>query len=168
MLLKKEAITQAARDLLVLSIEEEIENGAEFIPADVPDETHCANSLADGIIENHADDVMFAMGFMIGSISQAWGHDVGLVFYHMGLEDADDQAEPLYRLLMSCFGHGIAIDDDGPSGPMATAFDKAGEKLLNIVKDAGARFDHSPCNFDQHTTFVDPLVSPHLNYKDEE
>jgi hypothetical protein len=110
---------------------------------------------------------------MIGAIGQAWGHEVGLVFYHMNLRDSESQHEPLYRLLMSCFGHGIAIDDDGPSGPMATAFDQAGLILCNIghtpdkMADQGKRFDHSPVLFDQNTSFVDPLVAQHLQYEDD-
>tara|TARA_Y100000034_G_scaffold127470_1_gene180290 strand:- start:86 stop:592 length:507 start_codon:yes stop_codon:yes gene_type:complete len=168
MLLAKDAILAAARDLLIHAIQDEIEDvdANASLPGD-DDNQHTVDSLADGIIENHADDVLLTMGLMIGAIGQAWGSEVGLVFYHMDLRDADDQAEPLYRLIMSCIGHGIAIDDDGPSGPMATAFDNAGRILCNVVGDKGKRFDHSPVNFDQHQHFTNPLITDHLIYPDE-
>ena len=76
------------------------------------------------------------------------------------------QASALYRLIMSCFGHGIAIDDDGPNGPMATAFEKAGSILRRWAKVK--HFDHSPCHFDQHQHFTCVLVDRHLVYAEAE
>ncbi len=94
---------------------------------------------------------MFIMGKMIGEISNAWKVDVGLVFYHMGIIDDVDQAgDTLYRLIMSCFGHGISISLD-------EEFDKA----MDILK---SEHDVSPVSFDQHEMFVSELVEPELVY----
>jgi len=47
----------------------------------------------------------------IGRIEAAWQSSIGLAFYHMGLSDAQ-ATDALYRLVMSCIGHGIGIEDD--------------------------------------------------------
>lgn len=174
-LLNRLAIERTAELLLLDAIENEIENGAT-IKDDGTGDPHSPDSLADGIVENDTADVMLTMGYMIGSISQAWGHDVGLVFYHMGLRvegnpnfrngETDDQSNALYRLIMSCLGHGIALDDDGPSGPRAEGLDNAGKVLLNVVNDTGKRFDASPTNFD--SSIITDLVTQYLDYPETE
>jgi hypothetical protein len=84
----------------------------------------------------------------------------------MGLQDDEElQAELLYRLIMSCWGHGIGIDDDSN---IAEAFDKAGRILCNVVTDQGKRLKRHPTDFDQHCSFTDPLVSEHLIYKEQD
>jgi len=169
MLLDKDTILEAAKLLLTVTILDELEDVDSH--ASLPEGMSFSDDLAGFIIENHTDDVMLVMGYYIGAIGEAWKSgvgptDIGLVFYHMGLQNEDElQAELLYRLIMSCWGHGIGIDDDSN---IAEAFDKAGGILCNAWGDQGKRFDRSPTNFDQHCSFTDPLVSPHLIYGDEE
>jgi len=162
MLLEKEAILDAAKSLLEMAILDEIEDDDSC--AEYPEGMDCPADVIELIVEKHLDDVMLTMGLLIGGIGQAWGHEVGLVFHHMDLKDAEDQGSPLYRLIMNCFGHGIAIDDDGPNGPMAIAFDHAGEVLCNILDDEGKRFKACPTDFDQHQHFTSELVDRHLVY----
>lgn len=165
MLLSREVILTAARSLLEMAIANEIED--DDAKASLPEDYACADDLAEFIVENHEPEVMLTMGYMIGAISQAWGSGIGLVFHHMVLAE-DEQSSALYRLIMSCFGHGIGIDDDGPSGPMATAFDNAGRILCNSAGDQGKRFKPSPTDFDQHQHFTSELVDRHLVYDEPE
>ena len=166
MLLSREVILAAARSLLEMAIGNEIED--DDANASLPEEYDCADDLAEFIIENHEADVLLTMGCMIGAIGQAWGSEIGLVFHHMEGLDDEAQSSALYRLIMSCFGHGIGIDDDGPSGPMASAFDNAGKILCNVAGDQGKRFKPSPTDFDQHQHFTSELVDRHLVYAERE
>lgn len=156
MILQKEAIINAARDLMTMAIDLETEEEGCSLPEDMD---------ADLILENHADDVMLTMGIIIGKIENAWGYSIGLVFHHMGFTDVEDQSRLLYRLIMGCMGHGICLDDDGPSGPVATGFDNAGRILLNIVTDTGKRFEASPVHLDGDDP-IHELISEHLEYED--
>lgn len=49
--------------------------------------------------------------FYLGKISQAWGADVGLVFYHAGIDGADVETA-LRHLLLGCQGHGTSLADE--------------------------------------------------------
>jgi len=62
------------------------------------------------IVEKHAHTILLEIGRGLGAIGAAWGHDVGLVFYHAEL--LDDAADPLYYLLMGCYGHGVCLGDN--------------------------------------------------------
>ena len=56
---------------------------------------------------------------LLGLVEQSWGVDPWLVFYHLGINDKDEQADALYRLLMNVLGHGIALSDDYDLEPVA-------------------------------------------------
>jgi hypothetical protein len=165
MLLEPEIVLEAARELLRHAIVDVVEDEDSTAALCDGDDVY---DLTNRIISDHRDRVLYVMGYLVGRISEAWGCDVALVFHHMGLAnhllDDTQQVDMLYRLLMSCFGHGIAIDDDGPRGLRAKAFDAAGKKLLNLSQDAGNRFDPTPLYFEMHSSFVDELVTEHLRY----
>ena len=96
-------------------------------------------------------ELVATIAWMVGNCSHAWKHDVGLVFYHMGLEDDKEKALALYYLLMGCFGHGIGLSDF--SYEHDDALEKAEEKLGFLGKPTA--FDPSPCFFDQHEQLAD-------------
>jgi hypothetical protein len=50
--------------------------------------------------------------YYLGKIAQAWGHDVGLVFYHAGIVTPEQQECALRYLLLGCMGHGVSLADD--------------------------------------------------------
>lgn len=76
-------------------------------------------------VERLPDDVQLPIIMRyIGRIEQAWGHSIGLVFHHMGLEHPDDIEHALCDLMLGCMGHGVAITDD-----FAEAWDKAAAVL---------------------------------------
>jgi hypothetical protein len=105
----------------------------------------------------------YILGKYIGAIGQAWSVDVGLVLYHMGLGDKPEEAGAmLYRLIMSCWGHGIALDDDTDT---AKAFEKACQ-ILNI-NYAGDKRLASPVRLDD-SEFKSELVMPFLEYPEQE
>lgn len=110
---------------------------------------------AEAILTHDESLVMFVMGTYIGAISKGWGISLGLVFYHMGiLASEDEAAKVLYRLIMSCWGHGIGIDDDH-----SNEFDQACG-ILQIKRDP------SPADFDQHESWTTVLVENYLKYPD--
>jgi len=176
MILQKESITNAARNLMLITVESELEDAdagcslPKWFAAkrfDKPDGEGevTAESLVDAILKHNTADVMLTMGIIIGKIENAWGHSIGLVFHHMGFTDIDDQSSLLYRLIMGCMGHGICLDDDGPSGPVAMGFDNSGKILLNIIEDTGKRFEASPVHLDGDDP-IRELISEHLEYED--
>jgi hypothetical protein len=61
----------------------------------------------------------------LGRVEQAWGHEVGLVFYHMGYRDEGTQARPLFYLFLGLMGHGISLADEYEDD-----LTRAGEVLL--------------------------------------
>lgn len=76
-------------------------------------------------VERLPDDVQLPIIMRyIGRIEQAWGHSIGLVFHHMGLDHPDDIEHALCDLMLGCMGHGVAITDD-----FAEAWDKAAAVL---------------------------------------
>ncbi len=166
MILAKLTIYNTARRLMILSVESELEDADAG--CSLPGNFHTPDSVVDCILDAHIDDVMLTMGIIIGKIEQAWGHSIGLVFHHMGYgEDFDAHTRLLYRLIMGCLGHCIFLDDDGPSGPYATGFDKAGRILCNIVKDTGKRFEAVPVRLDADCP-IRELVSEHLIYRKDD
>lgn len=60
----------------------------------------------------------------VGRVEGAWGRDLGLVLYHMGLTTADQQGHALSLLLLGCLGHGVGLCDEWAEG-----FEAACEKL---------------------------------------
>jgi len=86
-----------------------------------------------------------------GQCSHAWKHDVGLVFYHMGLQDNEEEKiKALYHLLMGCFGHGLGLADF--SYERGDILEKAEGILGRII---AVEFKPAPCHFDQHQELYD-------------
>ena len=169
-ILTKHAIYDAAHDLMIMAVELELddEDANCTLPGDTPE------GLVECIIRDHADDVMLTMGIIIGKIENAWGHSIGLVFHHM--DCGKEHSSLLYRLIMGCIGHGISLDDDGPSGPVATGFDNAGRILCNLAtqitqdvghRDTGKRFEAVPVHLDADCP-IRELVSVHLVYEEND
>lgn len=90
-------------------------------------------------------ELVATIAYLVGNCSRAWRHDVGLVFYHMGLDNEKEKADGVYYLLMGCFGHGISLADY--SYDRHEALEKAEAKLSSI---SPVTFEPSPCYFDQH------------------
>jgi hypothetical protein len=76
--------------------------------------------------------------YIIGRVQQAWGHPVGLVFHHAGIETASDQEHALADLFLGIQGHGVSLADD-----FAEAMEKSAA-VLNRYDKAGQEFDLSP------------------------
>jgi len=74
----------------------------------------------------------------VGRVSEAWGQDVGLVFYHMACQTDDEKEDALHYLLMGCFGHGVGLWDN-----YSTALEHAGKVL-------GREFDDAPIHVDDN------------------
>lgn len=60
----------------------------------------------------------------LGRIEQAWGHEVGLILWHMGLRSVAQQSHALTLLLLGCMGHGVGLGDE-----WAEEFERACESL---------------------------------------
>ena len=103
----------AVRDLAVASVLDELEDRDAH--AALPKIHKDARSLVDGAVMADANtllELVANVGEIIGAVSVAWQQDVWLVFYHMGLRTDEEQADALFCLIMSVFGHGIGLDDD--------------------------------------------------------
>jgi len=92
----------------------------------------------DAAVEKHAHTILLEVGRGLGAIGAAWGHDVGLVFYHAGL--IDDAADPLYYLLMGCYGHGVCLGDNHEG-----ALERAEGVLGSLIP---VTFEPVPCHLD--------------------
>lgn len=163
MLLTLEAVRVAAELLIIAAIMDEVEDRDSALTVPPGREV---KELAYQILYLEEDTVMYTMGRYVGAISNAWGHDVGLVFHHMGLlhpnlasvdEINDRVGRVLYRLIMSCWGHGIGIGDDH-----GDEFEKA-NSILNRL--SGKTMAESPVDFDQHETWTGVFVENHLQQR---
>ena len=128
-LLHREALLDAAHACYASVWADEFEErGGRFRPGcDIADQ-----------VERLPDSVQLQIIWRyLGRIEQAWRHDVGLVFHHMGLKDVETQATALFLLLMGCMGHGIGLRDD---------FDAAFDRACNLLGMTGA--DESPSLFE--------------------
>ena len=157
MMLQTETIMNAARDLLecaILDLADDADGGTTF-----SEELASAGEVVARVLGENAVEVAAVVGRLVGRIEQAWGHEAGLVFYHMGLT-GDQQADALYRVLMSCMGHGIGIEDH-----WSEEFDNAGRILRNIGEDKGARLDGCPMHFDGGSD-LEPLFYEYLVFEE--
>jgi len=103
----------AVRDLAVASVLDELEDHDAH--ASLPKSHKDARSFVDEAVMSDANtllELVANVGEIIGAVAAAWQQDVWLVFYHMGLRTDKQQANALYYLVMSVFGHGIGLDDD--------------------------------------------------------
>jgi len=101
------------RDLAVASVLDELEDRDAH--ASLPEGHKDPRSFVDEAVMADANtllELVANVGEIIGAVSVAWQQDVWLVFYHMGLRTDKQQANALYYLVMSVFGHGIGLDDD--------------------------------------------------------
>ena len=103
----------AVRDLAIASVLDELEDRDSH--ALLPDGYDDAQSFVDETVMDNPDillELVANVGEIVGAVAAAWQQDVWLVFYHMGLRTDKQQANALYYLVMSVFGHGIGLDDD--------------------------------------------------------
>lgn len=126
-LLDKQDVLEAAHSCYALALADEFEElGGRIAPRT---ELHAwAPRLPD-------EKQLPIVYFYLGKISQSWGADVGLVFYHAGIEGADVETA-LRHLLLGCQGHGVSLADE-----FAEAIGKAEAKL-------GKAFKLSPIYFE--------------------
>jgi len=126
-LLDNQAVLEAAHSCYALALADEFEElGGRIAPRT---ELH---AWAPRLPNEKQLPIVY---FYLGQISQAWGADVGLVFYHAGIEGADVE-NALRYLLLGCQGHGVSLADD-----FAEAIGKA-EAVL------GKTFKLSPIYFE--------------------
>ena len=103
----------AVRDLAVASVLDEVDDPDSR--ASLPETYEDPKSFVDEVVMADADtllELVANVGEIIGAVATVWQQDVWLVFYHMGLRTDEAQADALYYLVMSVFGHGIGLDDD--------------------------------------------------------
>jgi hypothetical protein len=170
MLLNINIVKEAAKRLLLSALMDELED--RDTKASLPDEYRYKdgtkgivynnmNTFVGYLMQDEAELIMFVMGKYIGAIGAAWHNDVGLVFSHAGwLEDEEDAGLVLYRLIMSCWGHGVGIGDDHSEG-----FAKAKGVLDKYHPDDP--MEEAPTHFDEHESFLEPIISCHLDYAEE-
>jgi hypothetical protein len=102
MMLNSEAVLEAAHACYALAYANEAEElGRSFSQQDI---TEAVDKLP---AEKQAPIVYY----YLGRIAEAWGHDIGLVFYHAGIGE-DEQERALRHLLLGCMGQGISLADD--------------------------------------------------------
>jgi hypothetical protein len=112
------------------------------------------DKFVDFLMKKEIEGIMYFMGEYMGMIGAGWGNDAGLVFYHAGLlEDEDEAALVLYRVIMACWGHGIGIGDDH-----AEHFNKAKAILDKYAKEP---MEETPGHFD-NSEFHNAVVTQHL------
>lgn len=168
MLLTIDIVKKAARRLLLLATVSEIEDRDtnQRLPDAYEDNPE---GFVNYLLTVEGEKIMFIMGRVVGAVSAGWKNDVGLVFHHAGLlDDEDDAALALHRLLASCFGHGIGLADDHDA-----AFQKA--KAVLDRYNGNHPMQYTPAHFDQHESLTNPIISGYLvekkikdNYEDGE
>jgi hypothetical protein len=145
----------AVRDLAVASVLDELDDRDSH--ASLPETHEDPKSFVDEVVMADADtllELVANVGEIIGAVAAVWQQDVWLVFYHMGLRTDESQADALYYLVMSIFGHGIGLDDDH------------GEMLAHAERQLHGSFLASPeVHRDQYCCFTDP-ISYLLEYTD--
>ncbi len=103
----------AVRDLAVASVLDELEDRDAHVS--LPESHDDFRLFVDEVVMADDDtllELVANVGEIIGAVSVVWQQDVWLVLYHMGLRTDEAQANALYYLVMSVFGHGIGLDDD--------------------------------------------------------
>jgi hypothetical protein len=89
-------------------------------------------SSLDGWAPEQDDSIMLPFAwYLIGRVEQAWGHSVGLVFRHGGIESARDQEHALTDLFLGLTGSGVGLEDD-----FSEHLEKAAEVLLKWNRDS--------------------------------
>ncbi len=143
------------RDLAIASVLDELEDHDAH--ASLPEGHKDTRSFVDEAVMGDANtllELVANVGEIIGAVSVAWQQDVWLVFYHMGLRADKQQANALYYLIMSVFGHGIDLDDDH------------GEMLSHAEQKLNGSFPACTGVYrDQCCCFTDP-ISRLLEYAD--
>ena len=141
------ALKLAVRDLAIASVFDELEDCDAH--ASLPESQEDARSFVDEVVMADANvvlELVANLGEIIGAVSVAWQQDVWLVFYHMGLRTDEEQANALYYLVMSVFGHGISLDDDHS------------EMLARAEQKLGGSFPASTGVYrDQYCCITDPI-----------
>lgn len=137
----------AVRDLAVASVLDELEDRDAH--AALPKIHKDARSFVDEVVMANTEtqlELVANVGEIIGAVSVAWQQDVWLVFYHMGLRTDKQQANALYNLVMSVFGHGIGLDDDH------------GEMLARAERTLGGSFPACTGVYrEQYCCITDPI-----------
>ena len=145
----------AVRDLAVASVLDELDDRDSH--ASLPETHEDPKSFVDEVVMADADtllELVANVGEIIGAVATVWQQDVWLVFYHMGLRTDEAQADALYYLVMSVFGHGIGLDDDHS------------EMLAHAERKLHGSFPASPDVYrDQYCCLTDP-ISYLLEYAD--
>ena len=137
----------AVRELAIASVLDELEDRDSH--ALLPDDYDDAQSFVDEAVMDNPDillELVANVGEIVGAVAAAWQQDVWLVFYHMGLRTDEEQADALYYLVMSVFGHGIGLDDDH-SEMLSRA-----ERILH-----GSFPAYTGVHRDQYCCFTDPI-----------
>ena len=152
MLLDTDTVMAAAELLLEVAVRDQIEDRTDTdwlydLPEHYKGDIH---RFMEDVRTKEGEAIAYLMGRYVGAIGQAWGSNVGLVFHHMGLAHGDEtEARALYLLIMSCWGHGIGLDDDH-----ADMLQRA-RRVLNIP------LPECPCRFDD-SEFKDRILGDHL------
>ena len=127
-LLDSEAVLEAAHSCYAMELASECEErGGRFAPR---------TELHEWAPELPAEVQAPIVYYYLGKISQAWGYDLGLVFYHAGIIGADEQERALRHLLLGCQGHGVSLADD-----YAEAISRAESVLGKTFKAAPIYFE---------------------------
>ena len=148
MLLKLSVILDAAESLLLNAVlyETEDRDSVASLPPGMTEQ-----DVVNQILETEGEQVAYVMGYYVGRIGSAWGNDVALVFHHAGLlENDEDSALALYRLVMSCCGEGVGLMDDHENH-----FEKA-KKVFGNLRPTPTHFGDEPLR---------ELVSGHLVHR---
>jgi hypothetical protein len=102
-LLDENAVLEAAHSCYALALADEYENlGGRLSQVEL-------HSWAQKL---PAEEQLPIVYYYLGKIAQAWGYDVGLVFYHAGIVTPEQQECALRHLLLGCMGHGVSLADD--------------------------------------------------------
>lgn len=109
--------------------------------------------VVDKVLRENESDVICQMARLIGRVDQAWGCEVGLVFYHMGLETDEEIGNALFYLVMGCLGEGVSLADDH------------GELLEKAGKILHKEFVNVPVHIGSE--WFTELLYGHLIYEDE-
>ena len=157
--MRVEILEMALERLLPYFILDEIED--QDAHAKFPRGIKTYQQMMKRIMKNTEDrtQLLVNLSEMVGAIGQAWGHDVFIVFHHMGLESDEDKSKALFYLVMGCLGHGIGLADDYSEQL------KKSEAILGRLTPK--KFEEAPVSFDQHCTFTD-VFDHHFIYPKEQ
>jgi hypothetical protein len=89
--------------------------------------------------------------YLLGRVEQAWGHSVGLVFHHGGIDRySEDQEHALADLFLGLTGSGVGLEDDFSQHLVKAA------AVLNRYDKEGQEFDPRP--YDEEMTPIRDLA----------